>query len=149
MRAVVQRVNFSHIEVDQREVGRIEKGLLVLLGVKNDDTEEDVNYLVDKIINLRIFEDREEKMNLSLMDIGGELLVASQFTLYGDCKKGRRPSFTMAAKPERAEKLYEKFVEKTRGQGIRTQTGKFQTHMLVNLQNDGPVTMLIDSEKLF
>ncbi|MCR1898205.1 D-aminoacyl-tRNA deacylase [Irregularibacter muris] len=149
MRAVVQRVNFSHIEVDQQEVGRIGKGLLVLLGVKNDDTEEDVNYLVDKIINLRIFEDREEKMNLSLMDIGGELLVASQFTLYGDCKKGRRPSFTMAAKPERAEKLYEKFVEKTRGQGIRTQTGKFQTHMLVNLQNDGPVTMLIDSEKLF
>ena len=148
MRAVVQRVNFSHIEVDNEEVGKIRKGLLVFLGIKEDDGEKDINYLVDKIIHLRIFEDEEGKMNLSLKDTQGELLVVSQFTLYGDCRKGRRPSFTMAARPEKAEKLYKKFVEETRKKGFNTQTGKFQSHMLVNLQNDGPVTMLIDSEKL-
>lgn len=149
MRAVVQRVKFSSVQVNEKEVGKINKGLLIFLGVKDDDTEEDVLYLVDKIINLRIFEDQQEKMNLSLKDVEGELLVVSQFTLYGDCKKGRRPSFVKAAKPEKAELLYKRFIEETKKRRFDTKTGIFQTHMAVNIQNDGPVTMLIDSEKQF
>lgn len=149
MRAVVQRVNFSNVQVNDEKVGAINRGLLIFLGVKEDDTKEDLVYLVNKIINLRIFEDQQEKMNLSLQDIQGELLVVSQFTLYGDCKKGRRPSFVKAANPKKAQLLYERFVEETKKKGFDTRTGTFQAHMTVNIQNDGPVTMLVDSEKQF
>lgn len=147
MRAVIQKVNFSNVQVENVEIGKINRGLLVFLGIKEDDVEKDLFYLVDKIVHLRIFEDQEGKMNLSLKDINGELLVISQFTLYGDCKKGRRPNFMKAAKPEQANLLYERFIEETRKMGFDTQTGRFQSHMIVNLQNDGPVTILIDSEK--
>lgn len=147
MRAVVQRVNYSNVEVKKEVVGAINQGMLVFLGIKEDDRIEDVNYLIDKITNLRIFEDENEKMNKSLKDIQGDILVVSQFTLYGDCKKGRRPSFTKAAKPEKAEDLYNVFINTLKGLGIKPKTGKFQTHMLVNIQNDGPVTLLLDSEK--
>lgn len=146
---MIQRVQTSKVLVNKEEVGKISKGLLVFLGVKEDDSEEDLLYLVEKIINLRIFEDEEGKMNLSLLDIDGELLVVSQFTLYGDCKKGRRPSFIKAARPDKAEKFYERFIEETTQLGIVTKSGTFQAHMLVDIQNDGPVTILIDSEKQF
>ncbi|RBP35832.1 D-aminoacyl-tRNA deacylase [Garciella nitratireducens] len=149
MRAVIQRVNFSNVQINNVEIGKINKGLLVFLGIKDNDTEKDVLYLADKIVNLRIFEDQGGKMNLSLKDINGEILVISQFTLYGDCKKGRRPNFMKAAKPEQANLFYERFIEEMKKIGIRTQTGRFQSHMMVNLQNDGPVTILIDSEKQF
>lgn len=149
MRAVIQRVNFSNVMVHEEEIGKINKGLLVFLGIKDDDDEKDVQYMIDKILNLRIFEDDQGKMNLSLKDVQGELQVVSQFTLYGDCKKGRRPSFVKAAKPEKAIDLYEKFIEETKKLGFDTKTGQFQAHMCVTLQNDGPVTMLIDSEKIF
>ena len=122
---------------------------MVLLGVADGDTDKDVTYMVDKIVNLRIFEDENDKMNLSLQDIGASLLVVSQFTLLGDCRKGRRPSFIEAAKPEIADNLYQKFVDKARSMGIRTETGRFQTHMMVELINDGPVTILVDSNKNF
>lgn len=117
------------------------------MGVKEDDEEEDLLYLVDKIVNLRIFEDEAGKMNRSLLDIDGEILLVSQFTLYGDCKKGRRPSFTKAAKPDKAKKLYERFIEEIIKLGILVESGTFQAHMLVDIQNDGPVTILIDSER--
>lgn len=149
MRAVVQRVSSSNVTVDGNEISNIDKGLLVLLGVTHGDSSKDVDYLLEKIVNLRIFEDENEKMNLSLKDINGELLVVSQFTLYGDCRKGRRPNFTEAAKPDLANDLYEEFVEKARRQSINVGTGKFGAHMMVELVNDGPVTMLIDSEKHF
>ncbi|GAA0710827.1 D-aminoacyl-tRNA deacylase [Paraclostridium ghonii] len=149
MRAVVQRVSSSNVTVDENEISNIDKGLLVLLGVTHGDSSKDVDYLLEKIVNLRIFEDENEKMNLSLKDINGELLVVSQFTLYGDCRKGRRPNFTEAAKPDLANDLYEEFVEKARRQSINVGTGKFGAHMMVELVNDGPVTMLIDSEKHF
>ncbi|HHT51148.1 MAG TPA: D-tyrosyl-tRNA(Tyr) deacylase [Eubacteriaceae bacterium] len=149
MRAVIQRVKFASVQINNKVVSKINKGLLVFLGVKEDDNEKDVSYLVDKVINLRIFEDQEEKMNLSLKDISGELLVVSQFTLYGDCKKGRRPSFIKAANPERAKLLYERFINETQKLGIITQHGEFQAHMIVNIENDGPVTILLDSEKQF
>ncbi|SJZ36110.1 D-aminoacyl-tRNA deacylase [Garciella nitratireducens] len=149
MRAVIQRVNFSNVQINNVEIGKINKGLLVFLGIKDNDTEKDVLYLADKIVHLRIFEDQGGKMNLSLKDINGEILVISQFTLYGDCKKGRRPNFMKAAKPEQANLFYERFIEEMKKIGIRTQTGRFQSHMMVNLQNDGPVTILIDSEKQF
>lgn len=149
MRAVVQRVSSSNVTVDENEISNIDKGLLVLLGVTHRDSSKDVDYLLEKIVNLRIFEDENEKMNLSLKDINGELLVVSQFTLYGDCRKGRRPNFTEAAKPDLANDLYEEFVEKARRQSINVGTGKFGAHMMVELINDGPVTMLIDSEKHF
>ena len=122
---------------------------MVLLGVADGDTDKDVTYMVDKIVNLRIFEDENDKMNLSLQDIGASLLVVSQFTLLGDCRKGRRPSFIEAAKPEIADNLYQKFVDKARSMGIRTETGRFKTHMMVELINDGPVTILVDSNKNF
>ncbi len=149
MRAVVQRVSRSEVTVDGRTTGKINKGLLVLLGVTHGDTSKDVDYIVDKTINLRIFEDENDKMNLSLKDIDGEMLAVSQFTLYGDCRKGRRPSFTNAAAPEEADKLYQEFVKKVSEQGINTETGEFGAHMMVDLVNDGPVTILLESNKSF
>lgn len=148
MRAVVQRVKKSHVEVDGRTTGRIDKGLMVLLGVSEDDEASDIDYMVDKITNLRIFEDDEGKMNLSLLDVKGELLVVSQFTLYGDCRKGRRPSFIKAARPDKAQELYELFVKRTRDMNIETQTGIFQAEMTVYIENDGPVTLIVDSNKI-
>lgn len=149
MRAVVQRVSSAKVEVDHQRVGEIGAGLLVLLGVARDDQEADADYLADKMINLRIFRDEAEKMNRSLADTGGALLVVSQFTLYGDTRKGRRPSYIAAAEPERANALYEYFVERVRAQGIKVETGVFQAMMQVSLVNDGPVTILLDSRKLF
>ena len=149
MRAVVQRVSSSKVTVEGNITGEINKGLLVLLGVTHEDTSKDVDYIIDKTLNLRIFEDENKKMNLSLKDIGGELLVVSQFTLYGDCRKGRRPSFSTAAKPEHAISLYEEFVEKAKSEGLKVGTGQFGAHMMVDLTNDGPVTILLDSSKTF
>lgn len=149
MRAVVQRVSRASVTVDGVVVGAIERGLLVLLGVGHDDSAADVDYLVEKIVGLRIFEDDAGKMNLALADVGGALLVVSQFTLWGDCRKGKRPSFTDAAPPEKAVPLYESFVAKAAALGIPTATGKFREHMQVELVNDGPVTMLVDSRKAF
>ncbi len=149
MRAVVQRVNFSSVVVDGIAVGEIKKGFNVLLGVEDGDTEKDVVYMADKIVNLRIFEDEDEKMNLSLLDVGGEMLCISQFTLMGDCRKGRRPNFMSAAKPDIANSLYEQFCDTVVGLGINVQKGRFQAHMIVDIQNDGPVTVLVDSKKCF
>ncbi|MGL5694166.1 MAG: D-aminoacyl-tRNA deacylase [Peptostreptococcaceae bacterium] len=149
MRAVVQRVSSSKVTVEGEVTGEISKGLLVLLGVTHEDTSKDVDYMIDKILNLRIFEDENEKMNLSLKDVGGELLVVSQFTLYGDCRKGKRPSFSNAARPDQATKLYEEYVEKAKNEGLKVGTGKFGAHMMVDLTNDGPVTILLDSSKTF
>ena len=149
MRAVVQKVSSSKVTVDEEVVGQINQGLLVLLGVTHDDTSKDVDYMVDKVTNLRIFEDEDGKMNLSLKDVGGEILAVSQFTLYGDARKGRRPSFSDAARPEVANPLYEEFVEKIKNQGINVGTGKFGAHMMVDLTNDGPVTILLESRREF
>ena len=149
MRAVVQRVSRASVTVDGEIVGKIDRGLLVLLGVSNKDAEKDVDYCLEKTLNLRIFEDADEKMNLSLLDIAGELLVVSQFTLYGDPRRGRRPSFIEAAAPEEANRLYEYFVAEARKQIAKVDTGRFQAMMGVELVNDGPVTILIDSEKHF
>lgn len=149
MRAVVQKVTSSKVTVDEEVVGQIGSGLLVLLGVTHDDTSKDVDYMIDKITNLRIFEDENGKMNLSLKDVGGEILAVSQFTLYGDCRRGRRPSFSDAARPEVANPLYEEFVKKVKDQGINVGTGKFGAHMMVDLTNDGPVTILLESRKEF
>lgn len=135
--------------VDGEVVGEIEAGLLVLLGVSKGDTEAAADYLVEKIIGLRIFEDAEGKMNLSVQDAGGAVLVVSQFTLYGDVRRGKRPSFDAAARPEEAKKLYEYFAGKIRGAGLRCETGQFQAMMEVELSNSGPVTILLDSEKQF
>ena len=149
MRAVVQRVKHASVTVDGKIVGRIDKGFLVLLGVSVDDTEVDTRYCVEKILNLRVFEDGDGKMNLSLLDVGGELLAVSQFTLYGDTRRGRRPSFIGAAPPDSANRLYEYFVSECRKQIDRVETGRFQATMDVELINDGPVTILIDSQKIF
>jgi len=149
MRAVVQRVSEARVVVEEETVGAIKKGLLVFVGVGKDDTEEDCEWLADKVSGLRIFEDEGGKMNLSVKDINGEVLVVSQFTLYGDCRRGKRPSFTEAAPPDKGEALYEKFVELLREKGLRVETGKFRAHMHVHLVNDGPVTILLDSSKLF
>ena len=145
MRAVVQRVKQSSVKTDGEVVGRIGGGLLVLLGVAKGDRAEDADFLANKIINLRIFEDEDGKMNRSLLEIGGELLAVSQFTLLADCRKGRRPSFTAAAEPEKATELYEKFIERVRQKGVAVQTGRFQATMEVALINDGPVTIIIES----
>jgi D-tyrosyl-tRNA(Tyr) deacylase len=149
MRAVVQRVSRASVTVDSAVVGAIERGLLVLLGVGQDDSEIDAEYLAGKIVGLRVFEDENEKMNLSVRDVSGAVLVVSQFTLYGDVRKGKRPSFDAAARPERAKELYEYFVAQVRGKGIRCETGIFQAMMQVELVNDGPVTILLDSGKTF
>jgi D-aminoacyl-tRNA deacylase len=145
MRACIQRVTDSHVTIGGAVVGRIGKGLVVLLGVAGDDGEEEVAWLADKIIGLRVFEDDEGKMNRSLAEVGGAMLVVSQFTLYGDCRRGRRPSFTEAAPPELAERLYEAFVARVRAAGIEVATGRFREQMLVSLVNDGPVTLWIDT----
>ena len=149
MRAVIQRVKFAKVEVDGYITGSIDRGLLVFLGVEDNDNMDDINYLADKICNLRIFEDENEKMNLSAIDVGSSLLVVSQFTLYGDCRKGRRPNFMRAAKPDFAEELYNKFVNECKKYITKVETGKFQAIMNVTLVNDGPVTLLIDSKKAF
>jgi|SRR5688572_3516302 len=149
MRMVVQRVSRASVRVDGELAGSIGAGLAILLGIKKDDTIADAEYLVDKALGLRIFPDGDDKMNRSLVEAGGAVLVVSQFTLYGDVKKGRRPSFEKAASPELARDLYEKFVELLRGKGLHVKTGVFQAMMQVELVNEGPVTILVDSEKAF
>ena len=149
MRCVVQRVKEASVTVAGEVVGKIGPGYMVLIGVSAEDTEKDVRYMADKVPNLRIFEDAEDKMNLSLKDVGGEILAVSQFTLYGDARGGRRPSFIAAARPEAANELYEQLVASWREQGIHVETGRFRTHMEVGLVNDGPVTILLDSMKGF
>lgn len=145
MRMVIQRVTEASVTVDDKVVGSIGRGIAVLLGVAKGDTEKEADYLANKLINLRIFEDDAGKMNLSLQDVGGELLVVSQFTLLGDCRKGRRPGFSNAAPPEEADRLYLYFVEQLREKGLHVETGQFQAMMLVKIHNDGPVTFVIDS----
>jgi D-tyrosyl-tRNA(Tyr) deacylase len=149
MRAVVQRVSHARVLVNVESTGEIDLGLLVLLGVGADDTRAEVDYIAEKIIGLRIFEDPAGKMNLSIAEVGGSLLVVSQFTLYGDVRRGKRPSFDAAAPPKLASELYEYFVEKIRIVGLRCETGRFQETMQVELVNEGPVTILLDSAKLF
>jgi len=149
MRAVVQRVTSGSVEVVGNTAGEIGAGLVVLLGVARDDTAEDADYLADKTVNLRIFADEEGKMNRSLLDTGDAMLVVSQFTLYGDTRKGRRPSYIEAAEPEKANALYQYFVKRVRELGVTVETGIFQAMMKVSLVNDGPVTILLDSKKLF
>ncbi len=149
MRAVVQRVSSAEVSVDGQVVGSIGPGLVVFLGVGRDDSDGDADYLAEKVANLRVFGDSEGKMNLSCMDLGLPALIVSQFTLYGDCRKGRRPSFTEAAPPERAVELYGKFVQRLRALGLAAETGRFQAMMTVSVENDGPVTILLDSRKQF
>lgn len=145
MKAVIQRVKQSSVTVNEKIVGQIQHGLLILLGVSRDDQESDADYLADKIANLRIFEDDAGKMNRSLLDVGGEALVVSQFTLFGDCRKGRRPSFIHAAPPEKANQLYEYFTRKLKDRSVAVQTGVFRAMMDVALVNDGPVTLILES----
>ncbi|NDD27087.1 MAG: D-tyrosyl-tRNA(Tyr) deacylase [Proteobacteria bacterium] len=149
MRAVFQRVLESSVTVDGAVVGRIGRGAMVLLGVGEGDSDEDVRYLADKVANLRVFTDPEGKMNLSVREIGGEVLVVSQFTLYGDCRKGRRPSFASAAAPEEARRLYVAFCERLRGEGLTVAEGIFQADMTVHIVNQGPVTIMLDSRRGF
>ncbi len=146
MRAVIQRVKESSVVVKNRIVGKISAGLLVFLGVSTTDRLQDVEFLSDKIVNLRIFEDQNEKMNRSLLETGGEMLVVSQFTLLGDCRKGRRPSFIHAARPDEADRLYQSFVKRIQEKGIIVQTGRFRARMDVSLINDGPVTLIVESK---
>jgi D-aminoacyl-tRNA deacylase len=149
MRAVLQRVTRAQVRVEGETVGEIGRGLVVLLGVARDDSEEDARYLVEKTVGLRVFDDEEGRMNLSVVETGGGLLVVSQFTLYGDVRRGRRPSWVEAAPPEVAERLYEFFVAESRQKVARVETGSFRRMMEVELVNDGPVTVLLDSRKLF
>ena len=149
MRAVIQRVSRASVSVDNEVVGRIGKGILVLLGVAQGDDDSSADYLAEKTVGLRIFEDAAGKMNLSVADIGGEVLVVSQFTLYGDVRKGKRPSFDRAARPEDANRLYEHYISRIRAAGLKCEAGRFQAMMEVELVNDGPVTIVIDSEKMF
>ncbi|ACD53326.1 D-tyrosyl-tRNA(Tyr) deacylase [Clostridium botulinum] len=149
MRAVVQRVTSSSVKVEDNIVGSIGKGLNVLIGISKSDTLEDLKYIRDKVINLRIFQDEKEKMNLSLLDIKGELLVISQFTLYGDCRKGRRPNFMDAKGGEEAKELYEEFLSLLKESNLKVETGEFGADMKVEINNDGPVTIILDSSKNF
>lgn len=150
MRAVVQRVIESNVTVDEEKIGEIKNGLMILLGVGENDIDNDLKWIADKIMNLRIFEDSNDKMNLSILDVEGEILVVPQFTLYGDCRKGRRPSFASSANPEKGEIFFKNFIHYIKDKyNIDVQTGKFQSHMVVHLKNDGPVTLLLDSEKNF
>lgn len=146
MRAVIQRAKRANVKVDGEIIGEIEQGIVVLLGITHEDTEADLDVLINKMIHLRIFEDEEQKMNLSLKDMAGSILSISQFTLYADIRKGRRPSFTKAADPEKAEKLYDLFNEKLRRENIHVETGKFGAMMDVELINDGPVTIIMETE---
>lgn len=145
MKIVLQRVSEAEVTVEGESVGRIGRGLVLLIGVGQDDGEEQARYLAEKCINLRIFEDQAGKMNRSLLDVGGQVLAISQFTLYGDTRKGRRPGFTEAAPPEQAEPLYERFVEFLREGGVTVATGRFGRHMLVRIHNDGPVTLILEA----
>jgi len=149
MRAVIQRVNSAKVEVEGKIAGQIEDGLLVFLSVTHEDTEADVRFMTDKIVNLRIFSDENDKMNLSVKDVGGAVLLISQFTLHGDCRKGRRPGFDQAAPPDLARRLYELATELIGQQGVPCETGIFAAHMHVSSLNDGPVTFLLDSTRLF
>ncbi|MDH4099282.1 MAG: D-aminoacyl-tRNA deacylase [Nitrospirota bacterium] len=149
MRVVIQRVTEASVTVDGKVIGTIGKGLLVLAGVEKGDTEQDLDYMVSKITGLRIFEDGEGKMNLSVQEVGGSVLAVSQFTLLGDVRKGRRPSFTGAEEPGRAKDMFHLFVDKLRETGVSVETGEFQAHMAVSLVNDGPVTIMLDSRRLF
>jgi len=149
MRAVIQRVDHACVRLNHQEISSIKEGILVLLGVEKEDTEIDADYILEKTINLRIFEDEQEKMNRSLLDIGGAMMVVSQFTLLGDCVKGRRPSFVKAEEPVKANKLYEYFVDKASQRVTYLATGKFQEMMKIELVNNGPVTILLDSRKSF
>ena len=149
MRVVVQRVSRASVTVAGEVVGRIDRGFLVLAGLADDDRQDDIVYMAQKVAGLRVFEDNDGKMNLSLADVGGKVLAVSQFTLLGDCRKGRRPSFVRAARPESAAELFRGFVAELRGQGLAVETGRFQEHMDVELVNDGPVTLLLDSRKEF
>jgi D-tyrosyl-tRNA(Tyr) deacylase len=149
MRAVIQRVTDADVTVENKITGSIGKGFVVLLGVEDGDTTADADYMVEKITGLRVFEDEEGKMNLSMMDVGGEMLAVSQFTLLGDVRKGKLPSFTKASRPEQAVELYDYFTAKVREKGVKVGEGIFQAEMLVRINNDGPVTILLDSKKLF
>lgn len=149
MRAVIQRVAKASVEISNEVVGEIDAGLLVLLGVARGDANTDADYLAEKIVNLRVFDDDDGKMNRSLLETGGAVLVVSQFTLYGDVRRGRRPSYSDAAEPEKANALYQYFVERVRSFGVKVETGVFQAMMKVSLTNDGPVTILLDSRKQF
>ena len=149
MRAVIQRVSSARVVIDDHLTGEIGSGVLLLLGVHKEDTDNDITWLADKAVNLRIFEDSQGKMNLSLLDTGGSMLIVSQFTLLGDCRKGRRPSWSVAAPPDRAKHLYEQFIQEVQKRNVPCATGRFQAMMEVSLVNSGPVTMLIDSHKKF
>ncbi|MBI9015757.1 MAG: D-tyrosyl-tRNA(Tyr) deacylase [Phycisphaerae bacterium] len=149
MRVVIQRVSNATVRVEGKAVGQISKGLLVYLGVENGDTEDDMKFIADKIVNLRVFSDDQGKMNLSTLNVSSEVLIVSQFTLLGDCRKGRRPGFDLSAEPKVAEILYEKTIEAVKAYGVKVQTGMFRAHMYIESVNDGPVTFLLDSKKLF
>lgn len=149
MRAVIQRVTKSSVAVDDKITGEIGRGLMILIGVEDGDSEKDADYIADKVTALRIFEDEQGKMNLSVEDIGGEILAVSQFTLLADARKGRRPSFVKAAAPEEANALYRKVIEKISSKGIHVEEGVFRAEMMVEIHNDGPVTILLDSNKMF
>ncbi len=147
MRAVVQRVERASVRVGEKTIARIGRGILVLVGIGKNDNSSDAKYLADKIIKLRIFEDAQERMNLSLKEVNGEILAVSQFTLYGDCRKGNRPSFTEAADPEVAKRLYQEFVDNLRAGSLKVETGEFRAKMLVSIENDGPVTLVLESNE--
>ena len=148
MRAVIQRVNNASVSVDGEMVGSIQKGLLIFLGIGSGDTQKDLEYIADKTVGLRIFSDADDKMNLSVTDIDGEILIVSQFTLYGDCRKGRRPNFTASMPPKEAERMYEAFIDNIKNRGINVASGVFGADMQVSISNDGPVTILLDSSKI-
>ncbi|MBD7911506.1 MULTISPECIES: D-aminoacyl-tRNA deacylase [Clostridium] len=149
MRAIVQRVNSSRVTVNEEIIGEISKGFNVLIGISKDDNEDDIKYISEKILGLRVFEDEDDKMNLSIQDVKGELLIISQFTLYGDCRKGRRPNFMNAMGGDEARELYEKLLDTFKKSGLKVECGEFGAHMIVDIVNDGPVTIMLDSKKEF